>query len=679
MRLHGLKTGVLVCVFCLTAQAEQLLLDSDVLHALSEEVSGATAKRNLEYVATQHRMRGSRGFEAAAHHLAEQAESYGLQDVTIERYPADGEIFYGTQRSRPPWDVDFAELWDVSNASSPIRIASWETMPVRLAQDSESGQVEAELVDVGNGTSEADYQGKDVQGKLVLVASQPGAPAPLAVDTYGAAGLISYAQNQRTGWWKENENLVRWGHLGTFAETPSFAFMLSLKEARAFQARLAAGETVRLKASVEACKHAGDYQVLSALIPGSELPDEEIVYSCHLDHQRPGANDNASGCVTILEVARSLAKLIREGSISQPKRSLRFVWPPEIEGTLTRLVSLGDEGAEQIKAAIHLDMVGGGPNTKATFHVTRGPASVPSFVNDVAEHFAVFVNQQSAQLADGGNPKMPLLSNEGDKDALRAETVPFTMGSDHQIYAEGSFSIPSIYMNDWPDRFIHTNFDVPGNVDATKLKRVAFIAAASGLFLANMDSEDLPAVGEVIRQRSLVRAAELHARRHQVSGTEQVNLLRQTLRFEHAVAASVSGFAVLDTGYSQAHAKHMEALGQLLGYDSSAGADSTPESPIYQRNPSVTGPMGVFGYNYFGAHYPDDAARPGLLDYQGLWGGGGEYAYEVLNLVNGVRTAAEIRDLVSATYGPVSQPLVVEYLQALETIQVINTIEGLPD
>jgi Zn-dependent M28 family amino/carboxypeptidase len=44
-----------------------------------------------------------------------------------------------------------------------------------------------------------------------------------------------------------------------------------------------------------------------------KLKEEEIAFSCHLDHQRPGANDNASGCVTILEVARTLQKLIAEG------------------------------------------------------------------------------------------------------------------------------------------------------------------------------------------------------------------------------------------------------------------------------------------------------------------------------------------------------------------------------
>ena len=72
-------------------------------------------------------------------------------------------------------------------------------MPITLAEDSESADVTADLIDVGDGTHESDYAGKDVRGKIVLVAAQPGAVQDLAVGKYGAAGIVSYAQNQNTG------------------------------------------------------------------------------------------------------------------------------------------------------------------------------------------------------------------------------------------------------------------------------------------------------------------------------------------------------------------------------------------------------------------------------------------------------------------------------------------------
>ena len=192
---------------------------------------------------------------------------------------------------------------------------------------------------MGEGTKESDYAGKDVKGKIVLVSASPGAVQDLAVGKFGAVGIVSYAQNQKNAWWGEDENLIRWGHLETFTEHKTFAFMVSLKTARGMRERLARGEKITLHAVVKAGQHAGNYEVVTAVIPGADpkLKEEEIAFSCHLDHQRPGANDNASGCVTILEVARTLQKLIAEGKLARPARTIRFIWPPEIEGTLALL------------------------------------------------------------------------------------------------------------------------------------------------------------------------------------------------------------------------------------------------------------------------------------------------------------------------------------------------------
>ena len=122
-------------------------------------------------------MRGSRGFRAAAEHVAAELRRYGLSAVEIVEIPADGTTCYGTQLSRRPWDAEFAELWEMEErdgAGQPAsRWASWDAEPLHLAQDSESADVVAELVDVGAGTDEKDYAGRDVRGKIVLVSAQP--------------------------------------------------------------------------------------------------------------------------------------------------------------------------------------------------------------------------------------------------------------------------------------------------------------------------------------------------------------------------------------------------------------------------------------------------------------------------------------------------------------------------
>ncbi|HWM69515.1 MAG TPA: M28 family peptidase, partial [Steroidobacteraceae bacterium] len=459
------------------------LLPQPTVAALANELSGETAKRNLEGLARLHRQRGSQGFHAAAELIAERARAYGLSHVEILKFPADGQIFYGTQRSRRAWDAEEGELSEVKDGTE-VKMASFAAEPIVLAEDSESADVTAELVDVGDGMEESDYAGKDVAGKLILVATPALSAQDLAVGKFKAAGIISYAQNQKTAWSGDNDNLIRWGHLESFTENPTFAFMVSLKTARALKDRLLHDEHIRLHAKVKAGQHAAAYEIVTATIDGTSDPESQIAFSCHLDHQRPGANDNASGCVTILEVARTLQKLIADGKLPRPARTIRFIWPPEIEGTTT-LLNARPDLAQHIKAAIHMDMVGGGLDTKSVFHVTRGPMSLPSFVHDVAWAFASWINNESYQFAAGDKSDYPLIAPEGGKEPLRAEYSAYTMGSDHDAYQDSSFGIPSIYLNDWPDRYIHTNLDSAANIDPTKLKRAAFIGAASGYFLAN--------------------------------------------------------------------------------------------------------------------------------------------------------------------------------------------------
>jgi aminopeptidase YwaD len=93
----------------------------------------------------------------------------------------------------------------------------------------------------------------------------------------------------------------------------------------------------------------------------------------------------------------------------------------------------------------------------------------------------------------------------------------------------------------------------------------------------------------------------------------------------------------------------------------------------YRRKAIPKGPPAVFGYDYFNDHATAAGiATPQLLSYEGLWGSGEEYVYEVLNFANGKRNAKEIGDAVSAEYGPVPLEMVVEFLRALEKIGVLE-------
>lgn len=666
------------------AAASPPLLPEATISALASEIDGDRAKRDVEVFSLHHRMRASRPFHASTAHIIKELQRAGLETAEILRFPADGKTMFGTQKSRLAWDAEFAELWDLERQGDQWvrgeRIASWESTPLSLAQDSDSGEATAELVDVGSGTDESDYAGKDVRGKLVLVSVQPSAVQSLAVDRFGAAGIVSYAQNQPTAWSGADDTLVRWGHLDSFGGNKTFAFMISLKQARQFQARLAAGKPVRLQAIVRAERHPAEYEIATATIPGSDpqLAQQEIAFSCHLDHPRPGANDNASGCAAILEVARTYAKLIDEGRLPRPLRTLRFIWPPEIEGTII-LLNARPEIAGRIVAVVHMDMVGGNAQTKSVFHITRSPASLPNFVNDVGEAFTQFVNEQSYAYAATGSARYPLVAAGGGREALLAQAQEFEPGSDHQVYADSSFRIPSIYMNDWPDRYIHTTGDLPANIDSTKLERAGFIGAASAWYLANLTGRDLPDLLALLERQTLKRAGIMMERRSVAATAGQRQGLERLRRsYEAAIVDSIERFVPVDKAARVQRQRFLAQVDALVGTTSGKKPAWPAEaSVVYARCAAPKGPMSVFGYDYVTAHLgAERASALALANHEGLRGGGEQYTYEVLNFVDGTRSVGDIREAVAAEFGPVPLEHVADYLQALAEIKVVAVKSG---
>ncbi len=651
------------------ASVSEPLLDKRLLQSLAREVSGVAAKRNLDTITVHHRTRASSQFRQAAEHILGELQRYGYEDARILSFPADGKTLFGTQRARNGWDVAFAELWEVDAGGRRMRrLADWDAMPLSLAQDSHSGETTTTLVDVGAGTAEEDYLGKDIAGKLVLTSSQPEAVTALAVARFGAVGIVSYAANQQTAWWKEDARLVRWGHLPSFPaeDEKTFAFMISLAEARALQSRLQARETVSLAATVRAEQRTASYDIVTATVAGQSpsLGDKEIVFSCHLDHPRPGANDNASGCVAILEVARSLRRLIDQGLLPAPRRTLRFIWPAEIEGTLVYLNARPDLAA-RARANIHLDMVGGRPETKAVFRVSGGPMSLPSFISDLGLAVGAFVNQQTEAFASGRATDFPLTSPEGGKEPLQAMFEGISLGSDHQVFNEGSWRIPGIYLHEWPDRYIHTNFDSAAMIDPTKLKRAAFIAAVTGWYLADMSADQVPAILALLRGNALDRARALMDRQAGLASADSAAMRRVYADVEQAKLESLLRFIAAPTFALEPAMDYIEELADLtLGaLASPVESDSQADTVIYRRNPAIMGPMHAFGYSYLEDHLdPNTLAELNLPSDQ---------AYEALNLVDGKRDLSEIGDWLTAEFGAIDRAAVTTYLAALATIDVI--------
>jgi hypothetical protein len=676
------------------ACAQQPFLSAADWQSLLSASSGAVPYDNLRFLTTLHRVPATAPFDEAAQFMLERARAYGLKEVHAEAFIADGETHYGLMRANLGWQVTGGQLLEA--APTGALLADWRTDPIRLADYSHSAHIEANLLDVGEGTNESDYAGKAVRGNIVLAGGVLSTVQQLAVLKLGALGIVSDMQNQITAWSGEDSSLVRWGHLDPRAST-GFAFMVSRATARALRARLLAGETVRLKADVDAEVVPGHWTVVSALLPGSDPAAGEIVFSCHLDHQRPGANDNGSGCVTILESARILAALIEARRLAPPRRTLRFLFGPEVEGTMAYLAAHPDIRAK-LRADVHMDMVGGDPfKNKAVLHVTETPWSLPSFVTDVGASFAELIRSAAAAYAEGEGEAGPAVletrnGGPGTRNAFFVDVTPYAEGSDHDDYDSSTIAVPSLYLRDWPDLYIHTDHDSLTQIDATKLRRVALLGAAAGYSYAMLDASTAPRLAAWLTARAEARLAQSFARAQQLLTSPQPdaryeahNLVAQSLTRELRVLQSFARFCGSmpdergEALLKQAAASEQRWLDQLA-----EGPRRPPDwrnSPEARRVPHRIGEFGPLTYQN------DDvlltrlgAQRVAHIELLGADTGkftheqqsGALYAYEIVNFVDGVRSVGEIRDAVAAEFGPLPLHLVSDYLRACEEARIIE-------
>ena len=706
MRMFRLICVALVATLCfplLQVFAQQPFLTTRQWTMLRDESNGAVPYENLRYLTTLHRVPATTQFEQAADFILQRAREYGLTDVHSDQFPIDGTKPYGLMRSYLGWTVEEARLWEIR--PDHLLLGDFATEPIRLADYSHSADVETKLVDVGNGTSEADYKDKDVRRKIVLADGVLARVQRLAIAEHGAAGIVSDMPNQTTAWSGLDKTAIRWGHLDA-RQPAGFAFMISRQTAEALRVRLQAGAPIVLNAHVKAIVGPGHWTVVTATIPGADATSSnpaaaEIIYSCHLDHQRPGANDNGSGCVTILESARVLAHLIASGALPKPKRTLRFVWGPEVEGTMAFLAS-HPEIRQSARANIHMDMVGGDfLKDKSVLHVTATPWSLPSFVTDVGATFLDAIRAASSGYAAGELPADAGIvetraGQPGSRNQLIADVTSYSSGSDHDDYDSSTIAVPSLYLRDWPDIYIHTDHDSLEQIDVTKLRRVALLGAASGYVFATVDAQQLSALIPFLTAQAESRLAQTFGAAQQIVNDAQLgvdaswyearNLLRQTLARESAALDSLVAFTGAPPNADAEGIKALKAQSAVfedwIKTRSTAGAAKgiEPTAPWAgeaeaRRIPIRIGEFGPLTFQndnvllarlgkdrYAKIKLINSEATPMLSvrDQSEL------YAYEIVNFVNGKRTVGEIRDAVSAEYGPIPVSLVTDYLQACE-------------
>jgi N-acetylated-alpha-linked acidic dipeptidase len=117
------------------------------------------------------------------------------------------------------------------------------------------------------------------------------------------------------------------------------------------------------------------------IIRGSEFPDEMVIIGGHRDAWGPGAADNVSGTVSILEAARSVAEQMATGW--KPKRTLVFAtWDAEEWGLIGSTEYVEDDSLRLMKNAVayfNQDVAAQGPRFGA-----GGSPSLRPMLRDIA-------------------------------------------------------------------------------------------------------------------------------------------------------------------------------------------------------------------------------------------------------------------------------------------------------
>ncbi|MBI3819974.1 MAG: M28 family peptidase [Planctomycetes bacterium] len=477
---------------------------------LTGEVSGDRAFEHDRWYTHYHRPFASEGLMAAAKYTEEQAKAMGLENVILTKTPVDGM----------EWTPKRGEFWATyttkDGAESTEKLCDIGSVQLSLLDRSRPADVDAEVIDAGAGVADADYEGKDVKGKIVFAWGAPPIVMKEAVWKRGAAGLLlrpdpekGFAHPDQTRWLSIPEKSED-GKPGTFA------FNLSHRNGVAFAQKMK-NNKIRARAVVEADMGPGWLVMVEATIPGTDPALPCVLYTGHLQEERFSANDDGSGCSNVLEVARSLAKGIREGKLTRPRRTLKFWWTTEIASE-DKLFADHPEVIKTIYCNINQDMVGAnqGQDTLRVQNITELPWSRAHYLQDVAEEVVQFlVDGNTSQLAglQSGVPfyPFPVLSKLGTRHRYNARFVPYHANTDHQCFVAPPVGIPGFTFTNWPDDYIHSTDDDLWNIDPTQLQRNALAAATIGYAMAGFDDKDKDMLATLLDAHAIRRLGTARA------------------------------------------------------------------------------------------------------------------------------------------------------------------------
>jgi hypothetical protein len=439
---------------------------TQLLKLLLANVNPSEAMTNVRTIWANDRWFNFPRFQETAKNVAEMMRQAGLDDVQIGYAPADGVTQAGFWTEPLAWDPRVGTLEIVSpQVPEDMRVlADYQQVPTSLCMWSgptPPGGVETEIV-----LPPKDIRDADLKGKLVLGGRIPKTELAKA----GALGMI-HESTVNPALLDERDWVNSFGDNGwsfTKGSAPLVCFSITPRSQQYLHQLLERGP-VKVRANVDTRYYAGQYPYVSGAILGTDGPDAEEVFSLgHLFEE--GAGDNSTGVASIIEATATLNRLIKEGKLPRPKRTIRILGMGERYGTLAYLYAHQDRVKRTI-AAMCIDTPAGYQNLTGTdYDWVVNPQSATSFV----DAFIVRLAQDYFPMVD-----RPYQWSE------------YNSGTDNDL-GDPMINIPTVAPRGGHGIAAHhTSFDTPAQIDLKSLRDLSVMDAAYAYFIASAGPDQM--------------------------------------------------------------------------------------------------------------------------------------------------------------------------------------------
>lgn len=450
---------------------------------VSPEFNGDTSMETTAFVEQYWRVAGNTGFNATVYRIQEKLESAGY--INENKASEEDRLTYRIETrtmDRQTWEPVDAQLTMVGMDAPLLDYATNRNMIYQNAASTPEGGVTAEVVYIKDPN---ELITKSVKGKIVFAEMSPYRLFTPAIEKGGALGLLTY-NNPAYLQPEKNTTSIQFRGIPMKEDPKAWGIALSYAAKEKLMTALSKGK-VTVNARVQTKIYPSEELTVVANVRGSELPKESLVLSAHI--QEPGANDNATGVGTQLEMAMLTATLLKEEKL-KAKRTLTFLWGDEIIST-RRYIQEKEKRTAEINWGISLDMVG--ENTAVTggsFLIEKmpDPSAIWTRGNDKHSEWGGEVMKIEDMKPHYLNDFIiDIFEEQGARTGWQVNTNPFEGGSDHTPFLNAD--IPGLLLWHFTDQFYHTDNDRIDKVSQETMKNVGTAALVSAYTLINADAQ----------------------------------------------------------------------------------------------------------------------------------------------------------------------------------------------